>query len=274
MKYSEGVTTRTLAKGGLVCAGLGLLALTGCTPPESQQPSAEADVVIQPHDARVSLEGVLVAEDNPLSLYTPETSPSQSGNPTSAGTQAPGSDSAGTLRDRAVSELGLGASVDPKICEPVRDAAVSYLAVPTTSADSYKAVSRDNLTAVTVELAESAEQARERVAENIKLQGRCQDMTMSVSGVSVRTQVAPLDADVDALQSSASLVSGSVLGAPLKTVLVQASVGNAVVTVSHFDSDFLITGNDGKSRMPADELEREATSVANQVLHNLRDHAA
>lgn len=69
-------------------------------------------------------------------------------------------------------------------------------------------------------------------------------------------------------------MSGSVLGAPLKTVLVQASVGNAVVTVSHFDSDFLITGNADTSRMLADELEREATSVANQELHNLRDRAS
>lgn len=64
------------------------------------------------------------------------------------------------------------------------------------------------------------------------------------------------------------------LGAPLKTVLVQASLGNAVVTVAHFDSDFLVTGDMNSQRMPAEDLEREATDVANEVLHNLREHAA
>lgn len=178
------------------------------------------------------------------------------------------------MRDRVVSEMGLGASVDPKICEPVRDAAVSYLAIPTSSADTYKAVSKDNLTAVTVELVESTAHARDRVSRNVELRGRCQDMTMSVSGVSVKTKVTPLDANVDAAQSSASALSGSVLGAPLKAVLVQASLGNAVVTVSHFDSDFLVTGDMDGSRVSSEDLEREATSVANQVLNNLRQRVA
>lgn len=97
---------------------------------------------------------------------------------------------------------------------------------------------------------------------------------MSVSGVSVQSRVAPVDVDVDAVQSAASMVSGSVLGAPLKTVLIQASVGNAVVTVSHYDSDFLITGNMNTRRMPEEDLRREATNVANEVLHNLRERAA
>lgn len=275
MKNTGGVTKRTSVTGALLCAGLGLYALTGCASPEGLQ-SDEADVVVEPEDARQSMDGVLVSEDNPLSLYTPPpgTGPSASARPSPVETGGSGGDSAGTLRDRAVSELGLGAQVDPKFCEPLRDAAVSYLAVPASSAESYKAVSRDNLTAVTVELADSAEKARERVTENIDLHGRCQDMTMSVSGVSVQTRVTPLDADIDAIQSSASTVSGSVLGAPLKTVLVQASLGNAVVTVSHYDSDFLVTGNIDSKRMPADDLEREATNVANEVLHNLRDNAA
>ena len=177
MKYTERAATRIVAKGGLVCAGLGLFALMGCTPQESQQ-AAESDVVVQPQDVRESLDGVLVSEDNPLSLYASEPQPSPSGQPSTDGSGASGGASAGTMRDRALSELGLGTNVDPKICEPVRDAAVSYLAVPATSADSYKALSSDNLTAVTVELAESAEDARGQVAENIDLHGRCQEMTM------------------------------------------------------------------------------------------------
>lgn len=178
--------------------GAGAVRFDGCIPQESQQ-AAESDVVVQPQDVRESLDGVLVSEDNPLSLYASESQPSPSGQPSTDGPGASAGGAAGTMRDRALSELGLGTNVDPKICEPVRDAAVSYLAVPATSADSYKALSRDNLTAMTVELAESPEHARGQVAENIELHGRCQDMTMSVSGVSVRTQVAPLNADVDAM---------------------------------------------------------------------------
>lgn len=271
MKNTGGVTRRPSVTGGWIGAGLGLCILAGCASPQGLQSDAAA-VVVEPEDARQSMDGVLVSVDNPLSLYTPP--PGSGDRPSSLETGGSGGDSAGTMRDRAVSELGLGAQVDPKICEPVRDAAMSYVAVPAATSDSYKAVSRDNLTTVTVELADSAEQARERVTENLELRGRCQGMNLTVSGVSVPTRVTPLDANIEATQSSASTVSGSVMGAPLKTVLVQASVGNAVVTVSHFDSDFLVTGNIDSKRMPAEDLKREATDVANQVLHNLRHNAA
>ncbi|MFC3479815.1 hypothetical protein [Kocuria carniphila] len=275
MKNTRRATKRVSIVGTRMCAGLGLYMLSGCASPEAQH-STESHIVVEPEDARQSMDGVLVSEENPLSLYTTRqgAGTAASDQPSSPGTNETGGDSGGRARDRAVSELGLGAQADPKICEPVRDAAVSYLAVPASSTNSYKALSRDNLTAVTVELTDSAEDARERVTENIELHGRCQDMTMTVSGVSVQTRVMPLDVDVDALQSSAAKVSGTVLGAPLKTVLVQASLGNAVVTVAHFDSDFLVTGDMNSQRMPAEDLEREATDVANEVLHNLREHAA
>ena len=156
MKNAEGATMRVSVTGALVCAGLGLAFLTGCTPPEGRE-TAESNVVVEPHEARQSLEGVLVSEGNPLSLYTSEGARSESARPSPSDTADSGAHSGGFMRDRAVSELGLDANVDPKICEPVRDAAVSYLAVPAMSADSFKAVSEDNLTAVTVELVDSGQ---------------------------------------------------------------------------------------------------------------------
>lgn len=266
--------TRASVLVPLVCAGLGLSTLAACSAPDAHLSPPDPDVVVDPTDARHSLDGVLVSEDNPLRLYTADPGTGQSNRSSPTPPVGSGGDSGRAVRDRAVSELGLSAAVDPEMCEPVRDVAISYLAVPPTSADSYKAVSKDNLTAVTVELADSTDQARQRVAENIELHGHCQNMTMTVSGVSVQTRVTPLNVEVDAVQSSAAMVSGSVLGAPLKAVLAQASVGNAVVTVSHFDSDFLVTGTPGGQRMAAEELERETTEVANAVLHNLRDRAA
>lgn len=69
MKNAGGATARVSVTGALMCAGLGMALLTGCTPPEGRE-DAESNVVVEPHEARESLDGVLVSEGNPLSLYT------------------------------------------------------------------------------------------------------------------------------------------------------------------------------------------------------------
>lgn len=262
------------ATKGRAVVGLSVvvLVLAACSAPGSSEPM-EADLTVEAEDARRALEGVKVSEGNVLRLY-PATSSSPSAAPTRAVSRDMFDESSGAIRNRTLSEMGDRANVDPEICNRVRDVGVSYLAAPEPNSNSYKAVSEDSMTAVTVALKDSAQRARDEVTDSVDLYARCRDMTLNVAGMTLETHVIPLDIPVDADTRSSAMIRGSVVGAPLKTMMVQGAAGNAVVTVAYFDSDALVAGQEGRSPAPDEDLERQAADVANAVLRNLRDQAA
>lgn len=119
MKNTGRATKRVSIVGTLMCAGLGLYMLSGCASPEAQH-STESHIVVEPEDARQSMDGVLVSEENPLSLYTTRqgAGTAASDQPSSPGTNETGGDSGVERATARSANWGWGPKRTPRSANP------------------------------------------------------------------------------------------------------------------------------------------------------------